>query len=318
MFDIPKTNSLAILQGLFIFLGFGKMKLMVQKAIILTAGLGTRFLPLSKVLPKDMWPLAVKPMIQYIVEEAAASGINRIIFVIPPGQRMILDYFKKPARDLEKTLKARKKEAVLERLKSFEETFNKVAFSFVVAKKPLGDGYAILQAKRLVGKEPFAVLFDDDIVESKMPCLYQLIQVFKTCQRPVLSLHKLARERLSSYGIVGIEKIAHRFYKIKKIIEKPSLEEAPSDLSITGKYVLTPEIFSYLQKLQPNAKGEIILADALEKMINDGKLVYGYEFEGEWWECGNPQAYLETNFHFSLNHPEYGPKLKKFLKEEKL
>lgn len=291
---------------------------MVQKAIILTAGLGTRFLPLSKAVPKDMWPLAVKPMVQYIVEEAVASGINHIIFVIPSGQRMVLDYFKKPARYLAKILKARKKEAALERLKSFEEAFKDVSFSFVIAKKPLGDGYAVLQAKRLAGSEPFAVLFDDDIVESRTPCLYQLIQVFKTCQRPVLSLHKLPKERLSSYGIVGIEKIANRFYKIKKIVEKPSLEEAPSDLSITGKYILTPEIFSYLQKLQPNSRGEIILADALGKMINDGKLVYGYEFEGEWWECGNPQAYLETNLHFSLEHPEYGPKLKKFLKGEKL
>lgn len=291
---------------------------MIQKAIILTAGLSTRFLPLSKVLPKEMWPIAAKPMLQYIVEEAAASGINRIIFVISPGQRMVFDYFKKPAKNLEKILKLKKKEAVLDRLKSFEESFKGISFSFVVAKKPLGDGYAILQARRLVGKEPFAVLFDDDIVESKTPCLHQLVQVFKTCQKPVISLHRIARERLSSYGIVGIEKIANRFYKIKNIIEKPSPEEAPSDLSITGKYVLTPEVFNYLKKLTPNSRGEIILADALGKMINDGKMVYGYEYEGEWWECGNPQAYLETNFHFSLNHPEYGPKLKKFLKSEKL
>lgn len=292
---------------------------MIQKAVILTAGLGTRFLPLSKVVPKEFWPLAEKPMIQYIVEEAIASGINHIIFVVSKEGGLIFDYFKKRQKGLEKLLEDRKKEAALELLKRFEENFSKVTFSFVVEKEPLGDGHAILQTKRLVGsKDSFAVLFSDDIVESKIPCLYQLIQVFKTCQRPVLSLRKLPKERLSSYGIVAIEKIANRFYKIKKIVEKPPPGQAPSDLTIVGKYILTPEIFSYLQKLQPNARGEIILADALEKMINEGKLVYGYEFEGEWRECGNPQAYLETNFHFSLNHPEYGPKLKKFLKGEKL
>lgn len=256
-------------------------------------------------------------MVQYIVEEAMASGINHIIFVIPPAKRIVFDYFKKPAKDLEKILGERKKESVLERLKAFEETFQKISFSFVVEKEPLGDGHAILQARRLVGKEPFAVLFDDDIVEAKVPCLQQLAQVFKTCQKPVLALHRLPRERLSFYGIVGVEKIANRLYKIKKIIEKPKTEGAPSDLAVVGKYILTPEIFGYLQKMQPNSRGEIILADALSKMIADGNVAYGCEFEGEWWECGNPQAYLETNFHFSLKHPEYGSGLKKLLKEEK-
>ena len=292
-----------------------KINSMIQKAIILTAGLGTRFLPLSKVFPKEFWPLADKPMLQYIVEEAVGSGINHIIFVVPPGRKLAFDYFKKPSKELINILKSRKKEALLERLMKFEELLKNVSFSFAVEKKSLGDGHAILQARRLVGKDPFAVLFDDDIVESETPCLQQLVKVFKTCQKPVVALHRLARERLSSYGIVGVDKIASRFYKIKKIVEKPAPEEAPSDLSIVGKYVLTPEVFGYLSKLAPNSRGEIILADALDKMANDGKLVYGYEFEGKWLECGNLQAYLETNFHFSLKHPEYGPKLKKFLKE---
>jgi len=291
---------------------------MIQKAIIPIAGLGTRFLPLSKVLPKEFWPLAGKPMLQYIVEEAVASGINHIIFVVPPGQSMVFDYFKKPTKELEEILRERKKDALLEILKKFEDDFSKVSFSFVIEKEPLGDGHAILKAKKLVGNEPFAVLFDDDIVESKTPCLQQLISVFKTCQKPILSLHRIPQEKFSFYGIVGVEKIASRLFKMKKIIEKPLQAEAPSDLAVVGKYILTPEIFSYLQKLAPNERGETILADALSKMINDGKLVYGYEFEGEWWECGNPRAYSETNLHFSLKHPEYGPKLKEFLKDEKL
>lgn len=296
-----------------------KINNMIQKAIVLTAGLGTRFLPLSKVVPKELWPLAGKPMVQYIVEEAAASQINHIIFVIPRGRTMVLDYFKKTSKELERIIKTRKQEGAAERLRKFKETFSKITFSFVAEKEPLGDGHAILQAKRLIGNNPFALLFDDDIVEStKIPCLHQLIQVFKTCQKPVLSLSKVQGERIPFYGIVGVEKIASRLHKIKKIIEKPVREQAPSDLAIVGKYVLTPEIFGYLQKLTPNSRGEIILADALEKMVQDGKLVYGYEFEGKWLECGNILSYLKSNLHFSLNHPEFGPPLRKFLKEEKL
>ena len=287
---------------------------MIQTAIILTAGLGTRFLPLSKVVPKEFWPLAGKPMLQYIAEEAVASGINRIVFIVPPRKKLALDYFTKTPPELVRNLKSRKKDALMERLVKFEETFRNVSFSFVVEKKPMGDGHAILQAKRLIGNEPFAVLFDDDIVESETPCLQQLVKVFKTCQKTVVALHRLPKERLSSYGIVGVEKIASRLFKIKKIVEKPRPEEAPSDLSVVGKYVLTPEVFGYLQKLTPNSRGEIILADALEVLINDGKLAYGYEFEGKWLECGNPQAYLEANIYLSLKHPEYGPKLKELIK----
>lgn len=291
---------------------------MIQKAIIPIAGLGTRFLPLSKVVPKEFWPLAAKPMIQYIVEEAVNSGINHIIFVVSLRQNMAFNYFKKPPKELEKKLQERGKKDVLERLKKFEDTFSGISFSFVAEREPLGDGHAILLAKRLVGREPFAVLFDDDIVESKTPCLKQLISVFKTCQKPVLSLHRIPKERISSYGVVGVEKIASRLFKIKKIIEKPSLGEAPSDLAIVGKYILTPEVFNYLQKLTPNSRGETILADAFGQMLNSGKLVYGCEFEGKWWECGNLLAYMKTNLHFSLENPEYGPKLKSFLKSEKL
>jgi len=145
-----------------------------------------------------------------------------------------------------------------------------------------------------------------------------MAEVFKTCQKPVLSLHRLPKERLPFYGIAGVEKIASRLFKIKKIVEKPSIEQAPSDLTLVGKYILTPEVFDYLKKMTANSRGEIILADALEKMIKDGKMIYGYEFDGEWWECGNIQAYLESNIYLSLNHPQYGQELEKFLKQRKL
>lgn len=285
-----------------------------MKAIILTAGLGTRFLPLSKVVPKELWPLAGKPLIHYIVEEIVNSGISQIIFVVNPQKNIVLDYFK-PSLALEKILAKKNKEDIIKELKSFNETFEKVSFSSVKETMPLGDGHAILQAKRLVGKEPVAVMFSDDIVESKDPCLSQLIKVFKACQKPVVALYRVPREKVCSYGTVGVEKIANRVFKIRKIVEKPSLEEAPSDLVIVGKYIITPEVFKYLRETPPNDKGEVILAEALMKMINDGKIVYGYEFEGKWLECGNKSDFLESNFYLSLKNPEFGPKLKKYLKQ---
>ena len=288
----------------------------IKKAIIPIAGLGTRFLPLSKVVPKELWPLVDKPVIQYIVEEAKLSGISEIIFVISPEKRIILDYFKEsPA--IEKILKERKKDYLLTELKSLKELCQGLSFSFVTQQKPLGDGHAILQAKDKIDKDGTAVLFADDVVDAPSPCLAQLLKVFKTCQKPVIALYRLPKERLPFYGIVAVEKIASRLYKIKKIIEKPSIEEAPSDLAIVGKYVLTPEVFEYLAKSKPGKRGEIILAEALDKMLKDGKIIYGYEFEGEWLECGNKLGWLQAFLYLSLRHKEYGPKLKKYLREIK-
>lgn len=286
----------------------------VKKAIIPIAGLGTRFLPLSKVAPKELWPLVDRPVIQYIVQEAKLSGISEIIFVVSPEKKIVLDYFKQ-SPELEKILKERKRNHLLSELRELEEMSQGISFSFVLQKKPLGDGHAILQARNLLKGESFAVLFADDVVDSKTPCLLQLLKVFKTCQKPVISLQKVPREKLSFYGIAGVEKIAHRLYKVKKIIEKPLPEQSPSDLAIVGKYVLTPEIFDYLQKAKPGKRGEIILAETLDRMLRDGKIIYGCEFEGKWLECGNKPAWLETFFYFSLKHPQYGPELKKYLKE---
>jgi len=293
----------------------------IKKAIIPIAGLGTRFLPLSKVLPKELWPLVDKPIIQYIVEEVKQSGISEIIFVISPEKKIVFDYFQKyylqPAPRLEKSLRERNKFPLLEELKNLEELCQNLSFSFVFQKKPLGDGHAVFLAKNLINETPVAVLFGDDIVVSKTPCLLQLIKVFKTCQKPVVALQRVPKERVSFYGIVGVEKIANRLYKIKKIAEKPSLEEAPSDLAIVGKYILTPEVFEYLKKAQPSKSGEIILAKALDKMAQDGKIIYGYEFEGEWLECGTKNGWLECHFFLSSKHPKFGPRLKEVLKKIK-
>jgi len=286
----------------------------IRKAIIPIAGLGTRFLPLSKVLPKELWPLVDKPVIQYIVEEAKTSGISQIIFVISPEKKVVLDYFKKyyfqKSAKLEKNLKEKNKISFLQELKKLEDLCQNLSFSFVFQKKPLGDGQAVLETQDLVGEEPAAVLFGDDIVDSKIPCLSQLSKIFKTCQKPIIALQRVLKEKISSYGIVGIEKIADRLYKIKKIAEKPPLEVAPSDLAIVGKYIITPEVFSYLKKALPNKGGEIILAETFDKMIKDGKMIYGYEFEGKWLECGNKADWLKSNLYLALKHPQYGKELK--------
>jgi len=291
----------------------------IKKAIIPIAGLATRFLPLSKVVPKELWPLVDKPVIQYIIEEVKQSGIKEIIFVISPEKKIVFDYFKRyyfqKTKKLEKTLKERKKNNLLEELKEIENLCQNISFSFVFQKEPLGDGHAILQANKMINQEPVAVLFGDDLVDAKTPCLLQIINIFKTCQKPVLSLYRLPKEKISSYGVVEVEKIANRVFKVKKIIEKPLSEQAPSDLAIVGKYILTPEVFDYLKEAKPLKGKEIILADALNRMLKDGKVIYGYEFEGKWLECGNKKDWLKTNVFLSLKHPEYGPQIKEMLKQ---
>lgn len=288
-----------------------------RKAVIPIAGLGTRFLPLSKILPKELWPLVDKPVLQYIVEEALFSGIKEIIFVSRPEKKLILDYFNKYLKknyQLEKVLKSRKKNNLLKEVKDLERISKKISFSLVTQKRPWGDGHAVLQAEKIVKKEPFAVLFGDDVVESKIPCLLQLLQVFKKYQKPVLALNALPKEKLSSYGIVKIKKIKKNIYQIKDIVEKPKAGKAPSSLAVVGKYILTPDIFNYLRKVKKNQAQEIILAEGLRGMIRAGKKILGVKFEGKWLECGNKPAYLKSNLYLCLKHPQFGKDLKKFLR----
>jgi len=290
----------------------------IKKAVIPIAGLGTRFLPLSKVLPKELWPLVDKPVIQCIVEEARASGIKEIIFVSQPDRKEVQDYFKKYLKktpELEAILKMRGKNYLLKELKNLEKISRNLSFSYVFQKKPLGDGNALLQAQKLVGKEPFAVLWADDVVESKIPCLRQLIKVFEKYKSPVVALYKIPKESFKSYGMVGGEKVASQTYQIKKIVEKPArIKESPSNLAIVGKYIFTPKIFKWLKKNPLNKNKELITDEILGKAIENGEKIYGYEFEGKWLECGNKLAYLKSNFYLSLKHPQFGKELKKFLK----
>jgi len=289
---------------------------MVKKVVIPIAGLGTRFLPLSKVVPKELFPLAGKPAIQYIVEEAKASGVKEIIFVTRPQKKEILDYFKESPR-LEKVLKAKKRKHLLKELEEIKNLVKDISFSTVFQKEPLGDGHAILQARKLVKKDPFGVFFSDDIVDSKIPCLSQLDKVFRTSQAPVIALKKVSDEKIPNYGVVKVEKISNRLYKIKKIVEKPDLGSAPSNLAIVGRYILTPEVLDHLKRSSAGSTGEIILADALRKVLDSGKIIYGYEIEGRWLECGTKSSWIESNLYLCFKNPEFRKRAVEILKEVK-
>lgn len=290
-----------------------EQELEVKKAILPIAGLATRFLPLSLAIPKEFLPLVDKPLIQHIVEEVKRSGIKEIVFVGNPKQKNIVNYFGKYP-DLEKVLVKRKKDKILKELKDFEEAFGEMKFSFALQKNPAGDGHAILQGAKLIGQDPAAVSFNDDVVASDTPAISQLISIFKTSNAPVIALKQMQKDKIPAYGNVAVEKIADRLYKIKKIIEKPDPSEVKSNLVIVGKYVLTPEVFEYLKKASPSKKGEIILSEVLEKMIESGKTIYGYELKGDWLECGDKLKWLKSFFYLALKDPIFGKELKDYLK----
>ncbi len=286
----------------------------IKKVVIPAAGLGTRFLPLTKVLAKELLPLVDSPMIDYVCREAKDSEIKNIIFVLAEQKKNVLEYFTRKPK-LETLLKKRNKKDLLERLRKADQDFEGISFSSAQQQTPKGDGDAVLKAKRQVGKDAFGVLFPDDIFESKIPALNQLKKVFTTSQKAIIGLKQVPKEQLPSYGVVKVEKIANRLYKVKEIIEKPEIAEAPSDLAIAGRYVFPPEIFKYLDKTLPNKKGEIILAEALRLMLKDGKMVYGVEIEGQWLECGKTVDWLKSHLQLCLKHPQYGPMLRDFLKK---
>lgn len=291
----------------------------IKKAIIPIAGLGTRFLPLSKVLPKEFWPVVDKPVLQYIIEEAIASGIKEIVFVKKAGKSgpstCLENYFKEDKK-LENILRKRGKKNILKEVKYLEEIPKKNSFFFVVQKEPLGASHAVFQAKKFIKKgESVAALWGDDLVESKIPCLLQLIKIFNKYRKPVIALYKIPKEKLHSYGIVKAKKITNRIYKIEKIVEKPKIREAPSSLAIVGKYIITPQVLKYLEKINFKQREDFGLSEAIGEMIDKGEEVYGCEIEGRWLECGNKSAYLETNLYLSLKHPQFGKGLKNFLRK---
>ncbi|MGO4693571.1 UTP--glucose-1-phosphate uridylyltransferase GalU [Paenibacillus sp. 2TAB26] len=276
----------------------------IRKAIIPAAGLGTRFLPATKAMPKEMLPIVDKPTIQYIVEEAVASGIEDIIIVTGKGKRAIEDHFDS-SFELENNLREKGKFALLDEV---QRSSNMADIHYIRQKEPKGLGHAIWCARKFIGNEPFAVLLGDDIVQAEVPCLKQMINLFEQNESSIIGVQPVPYNEVSRYGIVDTEYIMERFYSVKNMVEKPSIEKAPSNLAIMGRYILTPAIFEILSSQKVGAGGEIQLTDAIDKL---GKIeqVFAYHFEGKRYDVGEKLGFIKTTIEMGLKHDDLGEEL---------
>jgi len=281
----------------------------IRKAILPAAGLGTRFLPATKAQPKEMLPIVDKPTIQYVVEEAVASGIEDIIIVTGRGKNAIEDHFDR-SLELQMALERMGKEEQLQEILRISEL---TSFCYVRQKEPLGLGHAILVARALVGDEPFAVLLGDDIIDAEVPCLKQLISAFERHRSPMLAVQQVPLDEVSSYGIIDPKPIGDSVYQILDMVEKPPPEAAPSDLAIIGRYILTPEIFDALDQTVPDARGEIQLTDGLRQLLKTQSL-YGVAFRGRRYDAGNKLGFLKATVEFALKRPDLAPGFRAYLR----
>ncbi|EMM3950459.1 UTP--glucose-1-phosphate uridylyltransferase GalU [Staphylococcus aureus] len=282
----------------------------IKKAIIPAAGLGTRFLPATKAMPKEMLPILDKPTIQYIVEEAARAGIEDIIIVTGRHKRAIEDHFDSQ-KELEMVLKEKGKSELLEKVQYSTELAN---IFYVRQKEQKGLGHAISSARQFIGDEPFAVLLGDDIVESEVPAVKQLIGVYEETGHSVIGVQEVPEADTHRYGIIDPLTKNGRQYEVKKFVEKPAQGTAPSNLAIMGRYVLTPEIFDYLKTQKEGAGNEIQLTDAIERMNNDNQ-VYAYDFEGERYDVGEKLGFVKTTIEYALKDDSMREELTRFIKE---
>ncbi len=282
----------------------------IRKAVLPVAGLGTRVLPASKVIPKEMLPIVDKPTLQYIVEEAVAAGVEEIIFVTSRSKRSIEDHFD-AFPELEAVLERKGKHKELEELRQLQTM---ATYTSVRQPEPLGLGHAVLCAKELVGDEPFIVMLGDILIPPETPCLPELIKVYEQYQASVLSLVPLSPEVIPTYGIASIEDLGSNVVKIPYVVEKPRLEEAPSNLGVYGRYVLTPDIFELLEQTQPGSGGEIQVTDAIEMQAQAGRC-YGVKFTGTRYDTGTPLGLLTTSIAFALKRPDIAPGLREYMQE---
>ncbi|CEJ74603.1 UTP--glucose-1-phosphate uridylyltransferase [[Clostridium] sordellii] len=287
------------------------MKKRVRKAIIPAAGLGTRFLPATKSQPKEMLPIVDKPTLQYIIEEAVNSGIEEILIVTGRSKKSIEDHFD---RSIELELELEQK-GKLDMLKIVQDISNMVDIYFIRQKEPKGLGHAIYCAKSFVGDEPFAVLLGDDIVDSEKPCLKQLIGAYDEYNTSILGVQEVAKENTDKYGILDVKHIEDRVYKVNDMVEKPKVEEAPSNIAILGRYIITPAIFEILENQKPGKGGEIQLTDAL-KTLGEHEAIYAYNFEGKRYDVGDKLGFLKATVDYALKRPELKSDFIEFLKEK--
>jgi UTP--glucose-1-phosphate uridylyltransferase len=285
----------------------------IKKAVFPVGGLGTRFLPATKAMPKEMLTLVDKPLIQYCIEEAKQAGITDVIFVTGRGKRAIEDHFD-VSFELEQILARKGKKKLRDELRKIHELAN---FAYVRQGEPLGLGHAILSARSLVGNEPFAVILGDDIIRAKVPCLKQMIKVYEKHGGPVVAVQKVTGPSIRDYGVIKNRKIDDRVSQIVDLVEKPEPAQAPSDLAIIGRYILTPAIFRYLEVTKPGRGGEIQLTDALKRMAPDYPL-FGYLFEGTRYDAGNKLGFLKATVEYALDDPDLGENFKKYLRSLKL
>ena len=275
------------------------MQKKVRKAVIPAAGLGTRFLPATKAQPKEMLPIVDKPTLQYIIEEAIESGIEEILIVTGRSKKSIEDHFD---RSVELELELEKK-GKTEMLKMVQDISNMVNIHYIRQKEPKGLGHAIYCAKSFIGNEPFAVLLGDDIVDSETPCLKQLINAYDEYKTSVLGVQQVAVDDTDKYGILDVKHIEDRVYKVKDMVEKPNVEDAPSNIAILGRYIITPQIFKVLENTKPGKGGEIQLTDALLNLISE-EAMYAYDFEGTRYDVGDKLGFLKATVEYALRRED--------------
>ena len=282
----------------------------VTKAVFPVAGLGTRFLPVTKASPKEMMPVVDKPLIQYAVEEAAAAGITDMIFITGRNKRAIEDHFDK-AYELETELAARHKNALLEAVQA--ATPRGINCIYIRQTEALGLGHAVLCAEPVINDEPFAVLLADDLIDSIVPVMRQMTDIAEREQYSVIGVMPVSEEEVSSYGVVETEGVGTRVSRVSRIIEKPEPGVTSSRLAVVGRYILSPRIFHHLRTMRAGAGGEIQLTDGIARLLDDEK-VLAYEFEGRRYDCGNKLGYLEATVELGVKHPDVGESFAKFLK----
>lgn len=283
----------------------------IRKAIIPAAGLGTRFLPATKAQPKEMLPIVDKPTIQYIVEEAVQSGIEDIIIISGRGKRAIEDHFDK-SYELEETLYKKGKYNLLQEIQPISNLAN---IHYIRQKEPKGLGDAIFCARSFIGNEPFAVMLGDDIVRAKVPCLKQLIDIYEEYKRPVVAIKQVEEDQVSKYGIIEPDvSLSEKLYSIKSIVEKPTIQESPSNFAVMGRYILEPEIFTILETLPAGAGNEVQLTDAIEQLISSIP-VLGYFFDGKRYDVGDKLGYIKATIELGLSREDIKDELLTYLRE---
>jgi UTP--glucose-1-phosphate uridylyltransferase len=287
----------------------------VRKAVFPAAGLGTRFLPATKAQPKEMLPLVDKPIIQYVIEEAVAAGLTSIIIVTGRGKNAIEDHFD-VSYELERLLEERGKTDLLEEVQRIS---NMISVSYVRQKETLGLGHAVLMAKDLVGDEPFAVMLGDDIIDARVPCMRQMVDVFERHGGPVVAVHQVPRSEISAYGVIAgdAEGGDDRLFRVRDMIEKPPADEAPSDLAIIGRYILTPDIFAELEKTPRDKGGEIQLTNGMRSLAQQ-RPFFAYRFEGRRHDAGNKLGFLKATVEFALKREDLGADFREYLKSLEL